>query len=121
MSSSSSQKRLSRRADMEDLSRPIPLRNMGPPRDAASIIKSITIPALRSQASSFFGCFRYRKHGKECTSCRWYQLNVLHCLDSWEDVCYCCNCKGVQEDGHMCDDYPDDYENDDDCNVSCGE
>ena len=103
-------------ADKDSL-RPIPVRNMGPPRDAMTIIKCITNKAILKQAISFFGCFRFSKLMEPCRSCQWHQLNVLHCLDSWEDVCFCVSCNGMQEENHICDEYPSDYDEDESENL----
>ena len=96
-------------APLRDTSRPIPDRHLGPPRNAESIIESITNEALKRQAISYFGCFHLQgKHGTPCTSCCSYRLSVLHCLDSWEE-CFCpCACNGYEPENHICEDYPDD-------------
>ena len=99
---------------LRDTSRPIPDQHFGPPREAESIIESITNEALKRQAIGFFGCFRYQSAKKTpCGACLTHRLNVLHCLDSWEEFCHCSSCHRHDPENHICMDYPDDLDDGD--------
>ena len=49
-------------------------KGMTGPRDAQTIMQSMFDRSMRSEASRYFGCFRFAKSGQPCRSCKLVRL-----------------------------------------------